>query len=242
MWRRLRTNRAFQVAAGTSFAHYFRLVANTTRFTVEPAHIFESIDAQMPVILTFWHGQHFLTPFVMQPHHKAKVLISRHADAEINAIAAEKLGVGTIRGSGATSPRDFHRKGSVSATFELLDTLAAGINVAMTADVPKIARKVGLGVVTVARYSGRPIIPVAMVTRNRITLKSWDRASLNLPFGQGAAVVGEPIFVDRDVDEIGLKAARDQVQRALETITARAEAIAHGAPSDGIITRRSKAG
>ncbi|MFG1345846.1 lysophospholipid acyltransferase family protein [Xanthobacter autotrophicus DSM 431] len=222
----MRTNRAFQVAAGTTFASYFKLVAKTTRFVVEPPDIFDTIDEKMPVIMTFWHGQHFLTPFAMRPHHKAKVLISRHADAEINAIAAEKLGVGTIRGSGATSARDFHRKGAVSATYQMLDALKEGVNVAMTADVPKIARKVGLGVVTIARYSGRPIIPLAMATRNRITLKSWDRASLNLPLGRGAAVVGEPVFVARDVDEAGLLAARDLLQSRLEAVTARAETLA----------------
>lgn len=225
MWRRIRTNRAFQVAAGSTFAAYFKFVANTTRFVIEPADIFDTIDPSLPVIVTFWHGQHFLTPFAMKPHHKAKVLISRHADAEINAIAAERLGVGTIRGSGATSRRDFHRKGAVSATYELLDTLKQGVNVAMTADVPKIARRAGLGVVTIARYSGRPIIPLAMATRNRITLKSWDRASLNLPFGPGAAVVAEPVLVPRDIDEAGLEAARALVQARLEAASLRAEEL-----------------
>ncbi|MFG1463552.1 lysophospholipid acyltransferase family protein [Xanthobacter sp. DSM 24535] len=234
MWRRLRTNRGFQIAAGTTFASYFALVARTTRFVVEPSDIYERIDAHLPLIMTFWHGQHFLTPFIMQPHHKAKVLISRHADAEINAIAAERLGVGTIRGSGATSPGDFHRKGGVSATYAMIETLNEGINVAMTADVPKIARRAGLGVITIARHSGRPILPIAMATANRITLKSWDKASLNLPFGKGAAVVGDPIFVDRNVDEAGLQEARARLQHSLEAITARAEALVgrpQGAPA-----------
>lgn len=225
MWRRVRTNRAFQLAAGNAFAGYFSLVAHTTRFKVEPQDIYAQLDEHLPAIITFWHGQHFLTPFIMQPHHKAKVLISRHADAEINAIAAERLGVGTIRGSGATSPRDFHRKGGVSATYAMINTLAEGINVAMTADVPKIARRAGLGVVTIARHSGRPIVPVAMSTANRIQLKSWDRASLNLPFGRGAAVAGAPIWVARDADDAGLEAARQQVQRSLEEVTARAESL-----------------
>ena len=225
MWRRLRTNRAFQLAAGNAFASYFSLVSRTSRFVVEPADIYDRIDAHLPLIMTFWHGQHFLTPFIMQPHHKAKVLISRHADAEINAIAAERLGVGTIRGSGATSPGDFHRKGAVSATYAMIQALNDGINVAMTADVPKIARRAGLGVVTIARHSGRPILPLAMATQNRIQLKSWDRASLHLPFGKGAAVVGEPVWVARDVDEAGLEAARLLVQERLEIATARAEAL-----------------
>jgi len=225
MWRRLRTNRAFQLAAGNAFASYFKFVSRTSRFVVEPADIYDRIDAHLPLIMTFWHGQHFLTPFIMKPHHKAKVLISRHADAQINAIAAERLGVGTIRGSGATSPGDFHRKGGVSATYAMIEALNEGINVAMTADVPKIARRAGLGVVTIARHSGRPILPLAMATQNRILLKSWDRASLHLPFGKGAAVVGEPVWVARDVDDAGLEAARLLVQERLEIATARAEAL-----------------
>jgi len=72
----------------------------------------------------------------------------------------------------------------------MIETLAEGINVAMTADVPKIARRVGKGVIAIARHSGRPIFPIAMATSNRITLKSWDKASLNLPFSRGAAVAG----------------------------------------------------
>lgn len=225
MWRRLRSNRSFQIAAGTALASYFKMVAKTSRFLVEPDDIYERIDAHLPLIMTFWHGQHFLTPFIMKPHHQAKVLISRHADAEINAIAAERLGVGTIRGSGATNPGDFHRKGGVSATYALIEALDQGINVAMTADVPKISRRAGLGVVTIARHSGRPILPIAMATQNRILLKSWDRASLHLPFGRAAAVVGDPIFVDRDADEVALEAARRAVQTSLDRISARAETL-----------------
>ena len=55
----------------------------------------------MPAIFAFWHGQHFMTPFIKtKDSHRAKVLISRHRDGEFNAIAAERLGIGTIRGSG----------------------------------------------------------------------------------------------------------------------------------------------
>jgi len=42
-----------------------------------------------------------MTPFIKtKESHRAKVLISRHRDGEFNAIAAERLGIGTIRGSG----------------------------------------------------------------------------------------------------------------------------------------------
>src|SRR5258708_32627029 len=63
----------------------------------------------MPAIFAFWHGQRFMTPFIKTKNsYRAKVLISRHRDGEFNAIAVERLGIGTIRGSGdhggGTSP------------------------------------------------------------------------------------------------------------------------------------------
>ena len=78
----------------------------------------------MPAILVFWHGQHFMTPFIKtKESHRAKVLISRHRDGEFNAIAAERLGIGTIRGSGDHGSA-FHRKGGVGAFREMVQALA----------------------------------------------------------------------------------------------------------------------
>jgi lysophospholipid acyltransferase (LPLAT)-like uncharacterized protein len=229
IWKKLRKSRAFQVALGRTLAGYLRLVWNTSSLTLEPADLYDTVDREIPFILTFWHGQHFLMPFVMKPHHEGKVMISRHADADINAITAEAFGVGTIRGSGAHG-RDFLRKGGISATKIAIDTLKSGVSVAMTADVPKISRVAGLGVVTVARYSGRPIYPIAIATRNRVLANSWDRASIHLPFGPAAMVVGERIDVDPKADDAALEDARRLVTSRLDEATARAEALV-GRPS-----------
>ena len=71
----------------------------------------------------------------------------------------------------------------------------SGASVAMTADVAKRARVAGLGIVTLARLSGRPIAPTAVVASRRFDFNSWDRASLGKPFGRGAIVVGDLIHV-----------------------------------------------
>ena len=226
MWRTIRKSKLVRHALGRTMASYLWSVHKTLDIKIEPENIYEIAEPEMPVILTFWHGQHFLAPFIMKSHHRAKVLISRHADADVNAIAAEALGVETIRGSGATSRKDFHRKNGVGAMREMISALAEGINVALTADVPKISRVAGLGVVTLARYSGRPIYPIAIATSRRITAPSWDKASVDLPFGKGGAVAGEPIRVAPDADEDALEAARKLVQKRLNEATARAEAIA----------------
>ena len=209
---------------GGAAAGYLRFVWSSSRVTIEPADLYEWIDDELPVILTFWHGQHFLTPFVAKSHHRASVMISRHSDAEFNAIAAERLGIGAIRGSGGRG-KSFHRKGAVAATREMIETLAKGVSVALTADVPKVSRAASLGVVTIALHSGRPIYPVAITSSNRIAVKSWDRAHFNLPFSRIALVVAEPVNVPKDASDAALEAARKLVEERLNAVTARAEAL-----------------
>ncbi|MBX3519477.1 MAG: lysophospholipid acyltransferase family protein [Xanthobacteraceae bacterium] len=225
MWRKIRTSNAFRRILGRSVASYLRLVWKTQRVTLEPADLYEWIDGELPLILTFWHGQHFLAPFVPKSHHRAKVMISRSYDADVNAIAAEALGIGTIRGSG-THRKNFHEKGGVAATRQMIETLEQGINVAMTADVPKISRRAGLGIVSIAKHSGRPIYPVAIATSRRVVMKrSWDKSSLHLPFGRAALVAGKPIAVAADSDDAALERARKQVEDELNRVTARAEEL-----------------
>jgi hypothetical protein len=190
----------------------------------EPADIYERAAREGPVILAMWHGQHLLVPFVRQAEHRAKVLISRHRDGEINAIAAEWLGVQTIRGSGNLGS-SFISKGGVSAFKEMLAALQEGYNVALTADVPKIARVVGLGVIKLASTSGRPIYPLAVATRRRLELKTWDRTAINLPFTRGVGVVGELVRVPADADAKELESARCALQVSLDQATARAYAV-----------------
>jgi len=55
----------------------------------------------------------------------------------------------------------FHRKGGVGAFKEMVRALEENYYVALTADVPKRSRVAGLGIIMLARESGRPIMPLA---------------------------------------------------------------------------------
>jgi lysophospholipid acyltransferase (LPLAT)-like uncharacterized protein len=222
--RRLAHARAVQLAIGVLGAWYLRLVWATTRFVVEPTDIYARVDRDHPVILAMWHGQHFLGPFVRRPQDRAKVLISRHRDGEVNAVTAHWLGLETIRGSG-NHGGEFSRKGGVAAFIAMVAALEEGYNMALTADVPKVARVAGLGIVMLARTSGRPIYPIAIATQRRFEVDNWDRSAINLPFGRGAVIVEEPVCVSADADDAALELLRWQVESALNKATARAYAI-----------------
>jgi hypothetical protein len=212
-------------------AEYLRLVWWTTRFVTEPPDVLERYLRYVPIIVAMWHGQHFLMPFTRPAAQRAKVLISRHRDGEINAIIAERLGVGTIRGSG-THGTDFSKKGGVTGFQGMLNALEEGYTVALTADIPKVARKAGLGIIKLAQHSGRPIVPIAVATRRRIVLNNWDHTTINLPFGLGGGVAGLPIYVPADADDATLELARRAVEDAMNAATSRAYELADGTGGD----------
>jgi lysophospholipid acyltransferase (LPLAT)-like uncharacterized protein len=220
--RNVLRSRWMQRVVGVLAAEYLRLVWLTNKFTFDPANVYDIVEPAQPVILAFWHGQHFLTPFIKtKDSHRARVLISRHRDGEFNAIAAERLGIGTIRGSGDHGSA-FHRKGGVGAFKEMVRALADGYNVASTADVPKRSRVAGLGIIMLARETGRPIMPFAMATSRFVRLNNWDRTTINLPFGRGALVGIEPVIVPPDADAETMEKLRLEVETYLNEATRRA--------------------
>lgn len=225
--KRLSRARWVQKTIGVVGAEYLRFVWKTTRLILEPPDIYQEAEREVPIIIAMWHGQHFMAPFIRKPHHRAKVMISRHHDGEVNAIAAEWLGTEAIRGSG-THGTDFTKKGGAMAFAAMAAALREGYNVAMTADVPKVSRVCGLGIVKLASVSGRPIYPAAVATQRRIVLDNWDRTTISLPLGRCAMVGGPRINVPGDADATALETARRSVEDSLNAVTARAYALADG--------------
>jgi lysophospholipid acyltransferase (LPLAT)-like uncharacterized protein len=225
MLKRLLRAKPVLRAAGRTMALYLKLVRATNRLIVEPADAETSVYARTPLILAMWHGQHFMTPFVKRPQYKAAVMISRHGDGEINAAAVEAFGIATVRGSGAQRKDQILKRGGMEAMRGALQALEGGASLAMTADVPKISRVAGRGIVALAQHSGRPIVAVAVVNSRRVDIRSWDRSSIGLPFGRCAVVFGDPIHVARDADAAALESARRQVETSLDAVHARAYAL-----------------
>ena len=224
LWRRIGRQQWAKKALGVAAAEYVRFVGKTTRLTLEPPDAWDRAEADMPVISTFWHGQHLLTINAHKPSYKVKALASRHHDGEVNAIAAERLGIGIIRGSGNRAG-GFLQKGGAAAFQALLDALNEGYSVALSADVPKVSRIAGLGIIKLAQMSGRPIHASAIATHWRIVLDNWDRSTINLPFSRGAGVATEPLRIPADADDAALEAARLELENRLNAATRRAYEI-----------------
>lgn len=231
MLRTLTSSSAALGAAGFLLASYGRLVRATNPVVYDPPNgFYDPLDNNRAVIIALWHGEHFLAPLLGRKGDRLTPLVSYHRDGEILARAGRHFGVTYLRGSGDNG-KEFHRKKAIQAFTGMLRELKSGGSVIVTADVPKVSRVAGLGIVTLAKFSQCPILPVAMATSRIIRLSNWDRTAFSLPFGRMALARGTEIRVARDAEDTALEAARVEVQNALNTATERAYALAQAGRS-----------
>jgi len=213
-----------QAAIGLLLAAYLKLVRMTTRISYEPSNLIDQLRSHTPFIAAIWHGQNFMITLALWKDSPVSVLITRHGDGGVIAKTCEAMGIKPIRASGG-DPRKLARKGGAAGLRAMLKALDGGEIIVMTPDVPKVARVSGLGIIALARLSGRPIIPIVVATSRRIDLNNWDRTSICLPFSRGVMMVGEPIHVARDADEAMQETARHQLDVSLDVIHDRAYAM-----------------
>ena len=200
---------------------YLQLVYATNKRLPGFYETIASQKKQTPYIVTFWHGQHLMGPFVRDKSVPVVAMFSRSADAELNARVAEKLGLQTVRGSGGRADSDNSGKGGARALITLKRALDQGTSTGMIADVAHSpVREAGQGIILLAKLSGRPILPVAYAfSRSKILEKSWDKTSIPLPFGRSAATTTEPVWVPADADENLLEEKRLELTRKLDAAT-----------------------
>ncbi len=233
LWRRIRqplaeSRRTKQMLA-SGLAWGLRFVRATNRLVPGSDDVAAAYAAHSPVIVAFWHGQHLLAPAVYPRGAKLVAMVSRSADAELNALVLERFGLETVRGSGGRGSRKVD-KGGAKALIALKRAIDSGLNVCMIADIPHgTPRQAGLGIVTLARHAGRPIIPVAIATsRRKVLEKSWDKTAINMPFGRIAVAIGDLVDVPADADATVLEAKRREITDKLNATTARAYRLVDG--------------
>lgn len=235
LWRRIREPLAQSgfvksFIAGL-FAWFVRLVRLTSPLVKGSSQVAGGPQVDLePGIIALWHGQHLLTPAFYPKGRPLVAMVSRSADAELNALMLEKFGIEAVRGSGGRENARHLDKGGAKALIALKKALVAGKNVAMIADIPHgKPRDAGMGIVLLARLSGRPILPAAITTsRRKVLERSWDKTTINLPFGRSAVVVGTPVFVPADADDAEMERKRQEVTASLNAATAEAYRLVDG--------------
>jgi len=235
LWMRIRgplaQSRFAKGVLTTLFAQSIRFIKATNPAVEGSAKLTGNHAELEPGIIALWHGQHLLAPALYPSKRGLVAMVSRSADAEINALVVEKFGIEAVRGSGGRNDGRHRDKGGARALLALKKALDGGSNVAMIADIPNgKARQAGMGIILLARLSGRPIIAAAIATsRRKVLEKTWDKTTISLPFGRRAIAVSPLIHVARDADDAEMERKRSELTDALNAMTDKAYALVDGA-------------
>ncbi|MEX2527387.1 MAG: lysophospholipid acyltransferase family protein [Gemmatimonadota bacterium] len=185
-----------------------RALMTTCRIRVESHPDFERYRQEGGrVIFVFWHR--YILPLAFQHRGEgASVLVSQHRDGEYIARVMAWLGFRTARGSST--------RGGSSGLRGLVRDARAGVDLAVTPDGPRGPRyEVKEGVVTLARLTERPMVPISVSASRAWVLSSWDAFVVPQPFATLQIRYGAPRYVQRQGGKGALEEARLSVERTL---------------------------
>lgn len=192
-----------------------RGLASTTRFSCRDEAGLAARTLQAPGVFCIWHNRLAFSLIIyrrfIQPHgtnRRLAALVSASKDGAFLAGVLQNFGVQPVRGSSS-------RRGS-QAMLELTSWLDRGYDIAITPDGPRGPRYVAQdGAIALAQVTGAPLVPVSCVLTPKISLNSWDRFQIPVPFGRCDVTIGPALLPSRDLDEAGRAAIREELQRRL---------------------------
>jgi lysophospholipid acyltransferase (LPLAT)-like uncharacterized protein len=185
----------------------------TVRCRVRTPSEFLSPEAPTPVIFCLWHNRLATCVKALDAHRRPHnagagmaALISASKDGAFLANILERFQVQPVRGSSS-------RRGA-QALRELTTWAERGYDLTITPDGPRgPCYKIQDGIMSLAQLTGLPIVPVALNLNWKISVKSWDKFQIPLPFARCDVCVGSAIRVPATASD----AEREDLRRQLET-------------------------
>ena len=192
------------------FATYLKFCRLTSRFERRG---FEKLDALMrsgdQAVLLFWHQRTFVAQYAIDTECGPVTGLNSSAKAGRTAAAVlAYFGFGNV---------DVRSRGKDSAALrDVSSRLQAGDSLIVVPDGSRgPARVCSAAPVIWARYSQLPVYAIGISWRWRITLPTWDKMWIPLPFSRGVALVSA---LDGGVNKRGDAAYFEERRKAMEDL------------------------
>jgi len=180
------------------------------------------LQSEAPVVFALWHchilGCIYLGTIYCRAKPAIVLMVSPSRDGQFFGDIGRGLGYQVCPGS--------RTKGGFKALQHLVGEIRQGHTVTLAADGSRgplhVAQK---GVLYLARETGIPILPVAAASTRRITLNTWDRFEVPLPFGQTAFLVDAPLWIGSQDRGAALEKQRQHLENRLNHLFHRSQAF-----------------
>ena len=165
-----------------------------------------------PYILTLWHGRIFYLFYYLRNRPDYYLLISPSADGDLLAKLARLMGYSVIRGSTF--------KKAVPAARSLIRILRGGKRIIIIADGSRgpccVAQP---GSIQLAGITKLPLFPMTFSAKNKLTLNTWDKFILPLPFTRCSINFGTPINLASRASEELIEEKRLELETQLNQLS-----------------------
>ena len=172
-----------------------------------------------PVIFCIWHNRLALCLEVYRKYlrqlgrpPRLAAMVSASRDGGLLVRVLELYNVQPARGSSSRRGRQ--------ALLELLTWAERDYDIAITPDGPRgpcyVAQE---GAISLAQLTGFPIVPVSYELSWKITVNSWDRFQIPLPFSRCIMRLGPPLAVPREANEEEREHLRRELESRLNELT-----------------------
>lgn len=147
-------------------------------------------DLGKPVLIFSWHGT-MLVPFYCHRDLNIVIMNSLSEDGDLMVKVVNYFGYTSVRGSSS--------RGGMRGLLEMIKLVKRGMAASLTVDGPRgPIYEVKPGIVMMAQKTGGYLLPVGMAFSNSITLNSWDKTQLPLPFSRAVMYTGQPFIIEAD--------------------------------------------
>ena len=191
----------------------------TVRCRLRSASEYVSPNAPAPVIFCIWHNRlaTCIKPLNIhrRPHNGGAgmaALVSASKDGAFLSRTLVWFGVQPVRGSSS-------RRGA-QALRELTTWAERGYDLTITPDGPRgPCYQIQDGIMSLAQLTGLPIVPAALNLNWKISVKSWDRFQIPLPFARCEVRLGQTFRVPANASEAEREELRRQLEAEMRAIT-----------------------
>jgi lysophospholipid acyltransferase (LPLAT)-like uncharacterized protein len=196
-----------------------RTLMLTVRCRLRTPSEYLSPNAPAPAIFCIWHNRLATCIKVLDVHRRPHnagagmaALVSASKDGAFLAGTLKWFGVHAVRGSSS-------RRGA-QALRELTTWAERGYDLTITPDGPRgPCYQIQEGIISLAQLTGLPVVPAALNLNWKISLKSWDRFQIPLPFARCDVCLGKTFRVPVDASDAERERIRAQLEAELRAIT-----------------------
>ena len=215
IYKNLFRNSLIQKLLGLVLFLYLNLVYYTSRRKYIYPENFEVYKQNRGCIMMFWHNRAALIPFLATRGRVYNALISNHSDGILLQNTFKLFKVGIISGS--------TNRAATSALRNTIKAIQNNETVSTGIDGPRGPRyQINSNLAVVAQKNDVPVLPVSYNCKRKVTLSSWDKMIIPLPFNNIVFHYGELLIFPKS----GKKEAKELngiIKKAIDSISDKAK-------------------